>query len=150
MSFLVGGEPGYLVPNMYLCIQLLNSALVGLAVMIMTFPLPGYVAKLLQSVQQERMKKVREFLSAVVDVNIGPRPMLVFNLLLRVSNEIYQLAADFICKLAMNVIRMIKLFGWETKMSSLLDEKRTDELKFIRKTRFMELANMNSRYELSC
>ena len=51
---------------------------------------------------------------------------------------------------AMNVIRMIKLFGWETKMSSLLDEKRTDELKFIRKTRFMELANMNSRYELSC
>lgn len=26
--------------------------------MILTFPLPGYVAKLLQSVQQERMKKV--------------------------------------------------------------------------------------------
>ena len=49
----------------------------------------------------------------------------------------------------MNVIRMIKLFGWETKMSSLLDEKRTDELKFIRKTRFMELANMNSRYVFS-
>ena len=80
MSFLVGGEPGYLVPNMYLCIQLLNSALVGLAVMIMTFPLPGYVAKLLQSMQQERMKKVREILSAAIVINVVTRPMLVFNL----------------------------------------------------------------------
>ena len=80
MSFLVGGELGYLVLNMYLCIKLLNSALVGLAVMIMTFPLPGYVAKLLQSMQQERMKKVREILSAAIVINVVTRPMLVFNL----------------------------------------------------------------------
>ena len=143
MSFLVGGEPGYLVPNMYLCIQLLNSALVGLAVMIMTFPLPGYVAKLLQSVQQERMKKVREFLSAVVVVNIGPRPMLVFNLLLRVSNETYQLAAGFICKIAMNVIRMIKLFGWEPRIKEEIGEKREEELRIIKKRHLLDLINNN-------
>lgn len=52
----------------------------------------------------------------------------------------------------MNVIRMIKLFGWETKMSAVLDEKRTEELKYIRKSRLAELANMTVRYlpSLSC
>ena len=48
-------------------------------------------------------------------------------------------------RLAMNVIRMIKIFGWETKMKAQLDEKRTEELKYIRKSRFVELANMTSR-----
>ena len=45
----------------------------------------------------------------------------------------------------MNVIRMIKIFGWETKMKAQLDEKRTEELKYIRKSRFVELENMTSR-----
>ncbi|KAK7694257.1 hypothetical protein QCA50_001437 [Cerrena zonata] len=44
---------------------------------------------------------------------------------------------------AMNVIRMIKLFGWEDKMSTLLDEKRTEELIYVRRSRFWELANMH-------
>lgn len=34
------------------------SAFVGLAVMIVLFPVPGYVAKIIQKVQKERMKKV--------------------------------------------------------------------------------------------
>lgn len=45
----------------------------------------------------------------------------------------------------MNVIRMIKLFGWESKMSALLDEKRTEELKYVQRSRFVELANMTVR-----
>ena len=89
------------------------------------------------------MKKVREFLSAVVVVNIGPRPMLVFNLLLRVSNETYQLAAGFICKLAMNVIRMIKLFGWEPRIKEEIGEKREEELRIIKKRQLLDLINNN-------
>ena len=34
------------------------SAFVGLSAIIILFPLPGYVAKLIQKVQKERMKKV--------------------------------------------------------------------------------------------
>lgn len=47
---------------------------------------------------------------------------------------------------AMNVIRMIKQFGWEDKMSALLDGRRQEELKFVRKLRLLELATMNIRY----
>lgn len=35
-----------------------TSALVGMLVMVISFPLPGYVAKIIQSAQIERMKKV--------------------------------------------------------------------------------------------
>ena len=34
------------------------SAFVGLAVIIVMFPIPGYIAKLIQSAQVEKMKKV--------------------------------------------------------------------------------------------
>lgn len=37
----------------------------------------------------------------------------------------------------MNVIRMIKLFGWEDRMATQLDEKREAELKAVRKTRIL-------------
>ncbi|KAI0782154.1 P-loop containing nucleoside triphosphate hydrolase protein [Abortiporus biennis] len=40
---------------------------------------------------------------------------------------------------AMNVIRMIKLFGWEKKMSDKIDETRQDQLTFLRKIRILEL-----------
>jgi hypothetical protein len=38
-----------------------TSALVGMLVMVLSFPLPGYVAKVIQSVQITRMKKVSVF-----------------------------------------------------------------------------------------
>jgi hypothetical protein len=39
------------------------SAFVGLAVMILLFPIPGYVAKMIQGVQVTRMKQVGKFAS---------------------------------------------------------------------------------------
>ena len=36
------------------------SAFLGMGVIIIMFPLPGYVAKLIQGVQTTKMKKVRE------------------------------------------------------------------------------------------
>ncbi|KAF8958075.1 multidrug resistance-associated ABC transporter [Flammula alnicola] len=38
---------------------------------------------------------------------------------------------------AINVIRMVKLFGWEHKMSERLQEKREEELRLIWKTKFL-------------
>ncbi|KAF5370319.1 hypothetical protein D9758_006918 [Tetrapyrgos nigripes] len=38
-----------------------------------------------------------------------------------------------------NVLRMVKLFGWEVKMRGLIGERREDELVFIRKGRTLEM-----------
>ncbi|KAL0572670.1 hypothetical protein V5O48_009294 [Marasmius crinis-equi] len=37
------------------------------------------------------------------------------------------------------VIRMVKLFGWEAKMSERVAEKREEELKWVRKLRFVQV-----------
>ena len=41
----------------------------------------------------------------------------------------------------MNVIRMVKLFGWEPKMNEKIAAKREAELVMQRKLKFLELAN---------
>ena len=46
----------------------------------------------------------------------------------------------------MSVIRMIKLFGWEPKVTDQLAKKREDELRFIRKYKILELVNGNVKY----
>ena len=48
----------------------------------------------------------------------------------------------------MNLIRMIKLFGWEPKVSEQLAEKREVELKYQFKFRMLELANGNFNFVL--
>ena len=46
----------------------------------------------------------------------------------------------------MNVIRMIKLFGWERKMSSHIAEKRDEEMIYLRNFRLFELLNNTAKY----
>ncbi|CAE6514065.1 unnamed protein product [Rhizoctonia solani] len=48
----------------------------------------------------------------------------------------------------MNVIRMIKLFGWETKTSAQVNEKRETELHWYKKKRTLVLANLITNYIL--
>lgn len=48
----------------------------------------------------------------------------------------------------MNVLRMIKLFGWETKMSEKIAEKREDELRYIWKQRILEVCTVNLKFVL--
>ena len=45
------------------------------------------------------------------------------------------------CLPVMNVLRMIKLFGWESKISERLRGKREDELHWIRKIRIWTVIN---------
>ncbi|KAJ3556484.1 hypothetical protein NM688_g2007 [Phlebia brevispora] len=85
------------------------SALVGMVVIILMFPLPGYIAKVIQNVQVERMKKTDARVQTVTEI--------------------------------MNVIRMIKIFGWEPKILEQLAEKREAELKFLRQFKLLDLSN---------
>ncbi|KAJ7512528.1 P-loop containing nucleoside triphosphate hydrolase protein [Mycena galericulata] len=83
------------------------SVWVGLASIILLAPLPGYMAKLVQSVQRERLKHTDGRVQRVTE--------------------------------AVNVLRMIKLFGWEGKMQERIGDKRIEELVWIRKRRLIDL-----------
>lgn len=39
------------------------------------------------------------------------------------------------------MIRMIKLFGWEGTMAKQINEKRAEELVYVRRLEFLEVAN---------
>lgn len=45
----------------------------------------------------------------------------------------------------MSVIRMVKLFGWEEKMSTRLDKKREEELQWVWTSRMYNLAISNTK-----
>ncbi|KAJ7814135.1 P-loop containing nucleoside triphosphate hydrolase protein [Mycena olivaceomarginata] len=85
------------------------SSFVGMGVMVLLFPLPGYVAKLVQTVQQQRLKKTDARVQAVTET--------------------------------MNVLRMIKLFGWEKQMNERVAEKREEELNWLWKRQLLDLLN---------
>ncbi|EJD51853.1 ATP-binding cassette transporter [Auricularia subglabra TFB-10046 SS5] len=90
------------------------SAFAGLATMILTFPLPGWIAAKVNTISNERMKKTDARIQHVTET--------------------------------MGLLRMIKLFAWEKKIEERLQEKREDELVWIRKARIMSLLNMNLNY----
>ena len=100
------------------------SAFVGLGVIVLLFPLPGYVTKLIQDVQVVRLKKTDARVQTVTE-----------------SKWFYcSDYAIFICDiLAMNVLRMVKLFGWEKKMDEKVSEKREAELKWIWRRQLLDL-----------
>lgn len=41
----------------------------------------------------------------------------------------------------MNIIRMVKLFGWEPKMTDKIAKLREDELKHLRKYKVLDMLN---------
>ncbi|KAI0633973.1 P-loop containing nucleoside triphosphate hydrolase protein [Trametes polyzona] len=81
------------------------SALVGVAVTVLTLPLPGYLAKRVQNVHVEKMKRTDSRVQAVTEM--------------------------------LNVIRMIKLFGWEPRIAAQLDAKREAELEAVRQSKVL-------------
>ncbi|CAK5284005.1 unnamed protein product [Mycena citricolor] len=85
------------------------SVWVGVASILLMVPLPGYMAKMVQSVQKERLKRTDDRVTGVSE--------------------------------AVNSLRMVKLFGWEERMKERIDEKRVDELGWIRKRRFLDMAS---------
>ncbi|KAF7333297.1 Multidrug resistance-associated ABC transporter protein [Mycena sanguinolenta] len=99
---------GFGIWFLYTVLDLGKAVWVGVASMLLLAPVPGYMAKLIQSVQKELLKRTDERVQAV--------------------NE------------AVNVIRMIKLFGWEEKMRARIEDKRDAELAWLRKRRMLHLS----------
>ncbi|PSR81762.1 hypothetical protein PHLCEN_2v6271 [Hermanssonia centrifuga] len=85
------------------------SAFVGLAVMILMFPVPASVAKLMDGVQKKKMKATDARVQNVTEM--------------------------------MTVLRMIKLFGWETRVREEVTEKREEELVWVWKRKVLGLSN---------
>ncbi|KAF8608398.1 hypothetical protein BDV93DRAFT_519443 [Ceratobasidium sp. AG-I] len=109
--------PVQIVGSIIFLYQILGwSSVVGMAAMLILFPLPGKVGQLIHSVQIERMKKT--------DARV-------------------QTATDLI-----SIIRMIKLFGWESKAKSQIEEKRKEELRLYRKKQLVGLVTQNLGYIL--
>ncbi|KAH9951515.1 hypothetical protein B0H21DRAFT_775731 [Amylocystis lapponica] len=95
---------------MYFLYEVLGwSAFVGLAVMVVLLPIPGLLARHIQEVQIETMKKTDARIQTVSEV--------------------------------MGVIRMVKLFGWEPRVTEQLLEKREDELAWNKKSKYLSTAN---------
>lgn len=46
----------------------------------------------------------------------------------------------------MNVMRMVKLFGWEKKINERIAEKREEELQYIWKQRILEVCTTNIKF----
>ncbi|KZV63784.1 P-loop containing nucleoside triphosphate hydrolase protein [Peniophora sp. CONT] len=83
------------------------GAFVGIAVMVLLLPLPGYLATSLHGVQESTMKKTDARVQVVTEI--------------------------------MNVIRMIKLFGWESKINERIAATRKEELKGVRKREILTM-----------
>ncbi|TFK34746.1 multidrug resistance-associated ABC transporter [Crucibulum laeve] len=104
----------YVPLQLILCIVFLYkvlgwSAFVGFSTILILFPIPGWIAKKLQTVQQKKMKKT--------DARI-------------------QIVSE-----AVNVLRMVKLFGWEQQMFQRIEEKRKEELYWLWLRKALDLSN---------
>ncbi|KAJ3519232.1 hypothetical protein NMY22_g13302 [Coprinellus aureogranulatus] len=85
------------------------SAFVGIGLIIILLPVPGWLTSVASRVQDERMKKAS-------------------------TDNRTQTVTE-----SMNVLRMIKMFGWERKIQSRIDERREEELKWLWKARIVNL-----------
>ncbi|KAH7340935.1 hypothetical protein B0J17DRAFT_612426 [Rhizoctonia solani] len=117
--FIIIFAPVQIIFSIFFLYRILGwSAIIGMSIMILSFPIPGKVAHLVNNVQVARMKK------ACTDARV-------------------QTVTE-----SMNVIRMIKLFGWEKKVIGQVEEKREEELTYYKKRQFLGLINMNINYVL--
>ncbi|KZP30958.1 P-loop containing nucleoside triphosphate hydrolase protein [Athelia psychrophila] len=95
--------------------QLLGwSSIIGFMVMLVLFPLPGWIAQQMQHVEAEKLKQTDSRVQTVTET--------------------------------LSVLRMIKLFGWESKMNDKLGEIREHELYWTRKAKILSIVNSNVNY----
>ncbi|KAK0220002.1 hypothetical protein IW262DRAFT_1381904 [Armillaria fumosa] len=83
------------------------SSFAGLAVIVITAPLPGYLAKRIQTVQKATLKN---------------------------TDGRVQVVTEFV-----NILRMIKMFGWEGEINKRVAGRRDEELVWIKKKQLLDL-----------
>ena len=59
----------------------------------------------------------------------------------RSRSQTHMYSILIVARVVLNVVRMIKLFGWEPRVASQVEDRREAELKLIRKMKYMELVN---------
>ncbi len=140
-SYLAGGTKNT-VPFV-LTLRILYSTFVGLAVMVILFPAPAWIASLMGDVQKRKMESVSTIDSSLhlppsykppLDWCSRPkrcRGCVIWHV------TVQQLLWHKV--LVMNVLRMIKLFGWESRVIDDVSTKREDELRWIFKNKMLRL-----------
>ncbi|KAK0192566.1 hypothetical protein F5146DRAFT_1040501 [Armillaria mellea] len=83
------------------------SSFAGLAVIVITAPLPGYLAKRIQTVQKATLQN---------------------------TDGRVQVVTEFV-----NILRMIKMFGWEGEISKRVAGRRDEELAWIKKKQLLDV-----------
>lgn len=61
-------------------------------------------------------------------------------------SSLYVVCDTDLVSVVMNVIRMIKLFGWEPRIAAQINEKREEELVAVKRNRMYGLANQLCKY----
>ncbi|KAF8682983.1 P-loop containing nucleoside triphosphate hydrolase protein [Rhizoctonia solani] len=115
--FLVVYAPVQIIFSVFFLYKILGwSSVIGMAFMVLSFPIPGKLAQLVNNVQTERMKKTDERVQAISEI--------------------------------LNVIRMVKLFGWENKVIAQVEEKRRVELEYYKKKQWIGQIGQNVNHVL--
>ena len=104
--------------------------------MVLLFPVPGYIAKKVRDVQVQRMKMVLSYLMFpffVTDIFFKLKTdARVQDVTEGMLHAFHSDADGRTCIFtAVNVLRMIKLFGWERRVSERIQEKRNGELVWL-------------------
>ncbi|VDC01967.1 unnamed protein product [Peniophora sp. CBMAI 1063] len=93
------------------------SAFVGMVVMLLCWPAPGYIAKKMQDYRKRSMKTTDARVQAATET--------------------------------LGVLRMIKLFAWEERMSDRLAKKRDEELSWILPVQLLNLSSEVTSYSVT-
>ena len=92
--------------------------------MLLSFIIPGLTAKRLSVIQKEVMSRTDARVQKVTE---------------GMCNELTTSRLAYPGFAALQVIRMVKLFGWEHKVNDMLGVKREDELRWVRLREFTQL-----------
>ncbi|KAF7983353.1 hypothetical protein HWV62_22327 [Athelia sp. TMB] len=109
------------------------SSLVGAITMAALFPLPGLVANRMQHVEAERLKQTDSRVQAVTESKLPAGPL-------------FAMVSFDGSPIALGVLRMIKLFGWENKMNEKISSIREQELYWQRKSQILRIVNNNVNF----
>ena len=102
----------------------------ALGVTLVLLPIPGVLARVTHRIQTEKMKRTDERVEMVTESASWTSSSLFLVL--------YLTPGPFL-SLATKVIRMVKLFGWEARMSERIAEKREEELKWIKRLQYVHV-----------
>ncbi|KAH7340934.1 hypothetical protein B0J17DRAFT_716110 [Rhizoctonia solani] len=117
IMFVLVFAPVQIIFSIFFLYRILGwSSVVGMIFLVISFPIPGKLAQLVNDVQTERMKKTDERIQAISE--------------------------------SLNVIRMVKLFGWEKKVIAQVEEKRNIELYYYKKKQWIGQVSANANYIL--